>query len=57
MDKATLEITKEDHDLLIMGLRSVSMQGTIETLPKGIEKVIDLMKRVQRVFEEKEEVE
>jgi DNA-directed RNA polymerase subunit L len=54
MDKATLEITKEDHDLLIVGLRSIPMQGTIDSLPKAMEKVIDLMKRVQGAFEEKE---
>jgi DNA-directed RNA polymerase subunit L len=54
MDKATLEITKEDHDLLIVGLRSIPMQGTIDTLPKGMERVMELIKKVQGAFEEKE---
>jgi DNA-directed RNA polymerase subunit L len=54
MDKATLEITKEDHDLLIAGLRSIPMQGTIDSLPKAMERIMDLIKKVQGAFEEKE---
>jgi len=54
MEKGTLEITKEDHDLLVVALRSVPMRGTLETLPKGLEAVVALIKKIQSVFIEEQ---
>lgn len=52
MEKDTLEITKEDRDLLVLGLRSIRLTGTIEQLPSGMEKIMYLIAALQSKFME-----
>ncbi len=49
-----MELTKEEKDLIVMALRKVPLQGTLETLPAGIEKIADLIWKIQGVVKEKE---
>lgn len=46
-DKGTLEINQQDHDLLIAGLRKLPLSGNLDTLPKGMEVILDLIYRIE----------